>query len=63
MTDDTVIRARVPLELAQAFALACEVKDVTASQALRQFMREYVAQHAQPDLFKKPKAKKKKVRR
>jgi len=43
---------KLDAELKDAFLSACKDNDTTASQELRNFMREYIRKH-QPDLFKK----------
>ncbi len=48
---EEVIRARVPVELKQAFENVVSAEDQTASQVLRRLMREYVQAHSQQALF------------
>ncbi len=43
---------QVDNDLLQSFKLVCENQDITASQAVRQFMRDYVKKHGQQTLFK-----------
>ena len=47
-----IFTAKVDEDLLKAFKHACENQDITASQAVRAFMREYVRKHGQADLFK-----------
>lgn len=60
MTDrkDKLFTAKVEENLLEAFKYACESQDKTASQAVRAFMREYVAKYGQGDLFTRAKSKK-----
>lgn len=60
MSDLKLFTAKVDEDLLNAFKSACEQNDVTASQVIRHFMREYVKNTGQPDLFKVPKKKAKK---
>lgn len=46
-----MIRARIDADLKQAFEDACKRNDQTASQVLRQLMREYVRKNAQGNLL------------
>jgi hypothetical protein len=41
-------------ELRDAFSATCIANDRSASQTLRDFMREYIHKHAQGDLLKQP---------
>jgi hypothetical protein len=53
---DDEIKVRLDRELKRAFKRACKARDMTVSQVLRHFMREYVAdcaEGAQSDLFDK----------
>lgn len=50
--ETTVIRARIDPDLKAAFEQACKANDRTTSQILRDFIRQYVAKHAQGDLLK-----------
>lgn len=52
MSELKLFTAKVDEDLLTAFKNACEQNDTTASQAIRQFMREYVKNTGQPDLFK-----------
>jgi len=42
---DVGLRIRVQRDLREQFLDACRVKDKPASQVLREFMREYAAEH------------------
>jgi len=48
---EIIIRARVDEDLKRAFDLACKNTDLTASQVLRKYMREYAKKHSQADMF------------
>lgn len=48
---DKMFTAKVEENLLNAFKHACENQDITASQAVRAFMREYTKKHGQADLF------------
>lgn len=61
MSELKLFTAKVDEDLLNAFKQACEQNDTTASQAIRHFMREYVQKTGQPDLFKMPKKKAKKM--
>jgi antitoxin component of RelBE/YafQ-DinJ toxin-antitoxin module len=53
-TKDKGLRIRVDEELRNEFLAVCHAQDKTASQVLREFMREYVRRYrqaAQQDLF------------
>ncbi len=52
MSEQKQFPFRVDVELLNAFQAACKNNDITASQALRAFMRDYVRKHGQADLFK-----------
>ncbi len=47
------LNVRAEAHLVEAFISAAEANDRTASQLIRDFMREYVKKHGQIDLFKK----------
>lgn len=47
-----LVTARVPADLKKAFDDAASRNDRTASQLIRDFMREYVRKNAQGDLLK-----------
>lgn len=51
---------KVDENLLNSFKHACSNQDVTASQAVRAFMRDYAKKHGQADLFAPPKQKAKK---
>jgi len=54
MSKESGLRIRVDQELRVAFLKACKSLDRTASQEIRNFMRQYVNQsetQAQPSLF------------
>lgn len=42
---DVGLRIRINRDLREQFVGACQADDKTASQVLREFMREYVTQH------------------
>lgn len=42
---DVGLRIRVQRELREQFLDACKARDKPAAQVLREFMREYVAEH------------------
>ncbi len=46
---DTIIRAKVDPALKDAFYIVCKSKDLTPSQAIRQFMRGTVTRNAEPN--------------
>jgi hypothetical protein len=46
------LNVRAETHLVEAFIAAAESNDRTASQLIRDFMREYVKKHGQTDLFK-----------
>ncbi len=46
---DTVIRAKVDPALKNAFYAVCKSKDLTPSQAIRQFMRGAVTRNSEPN--------------
>ena len=53
MEQETItVTVRVPGDLKRAFDAAAAANDRTASQLLRDFMREYVRKNAQGDLLK-----------
>ncbi|WP_425612351.1 hypothetical protein [Xanthomonas translucens] len=45
MQDSSGFRLRVDSQLRQQFISACRARDRAAAQVLREFMRNYVAQH------------------
>ena len=47
-----IFTAKVDEDLLKAFKYACQNQDITASQAVRAFMREYVRKNGQAKLFK-----------
>lgn len=47
------LNVRAEAHLVEAFIAAAEANDRTASQLIRDYMREYVKKHGQTDLFKK----------
>lgn len=55
---DAGLRIRIQRELREQFLEACRVQDKPAAQVLREFIREYVAEHGEPSLNGKPKAEK-----
>lgn len=53
MSNETaLVTARVPADLKKAFDEAASRNDRTASQLIRDFMREYVRANAQGDLLR-----------
>lgn len=52
---DKLFTAKIDEPLLDAFKSVCAAQDITASQAVRAFMRDYVRRHNQGDLFAKPK--------
>jgi len=52
MKDSETIRARIPADLKSAFEDACKRNDRTASQVIRDFIRDYTKQNAQGELLK-----------
>lgn len=61
--EGVVFALRIEPELRAAFIAACKARDVTASQMVRAFMRDFVRDNAQGDLLAKNDAKKRKVKR
>lgn len=57
MSKESTFTFRVPEELKKTFEETSAARDMSASQELRAFMRWYVKEHAQADLFKKSKGK------
>lgn len=47
---DVGLRIRVQRELRDKFIEACRDQDVPAAQVLREFMRGFVAEHAEADV-------------
>ena len=45
---DAGLRIRVQRDLRDRFLRACQAEDKPAAQVLREFMREYIAQHEDP---------------
>lgn len=50
---ETAFTVRVEPDLKDAFLQAAKSQDITASQLIRAFMRDYVKKCGQTDLFKK----------
>ncbi len=51
--EDGVVQSfRVDPDLRRTFQQVCQSRDLTASQVLRQFMRDYVRKYGQLDIFK-----------
>lgn len=48
-----VVPVNVPVALREAFKACCYGQDTTPSQELRKFMRNYVKDNSQPDMFTK----------
>lgn len=57
MSKESTFTFRVPEDLKKAFEAKAAAKDMSSAQELRAFMRWYVKENAQADLFKKPKGK------
>ena len=53
--DPKLFTPKVGQNLLKPFKHACELRDTTASHAVRAFMREYVRKHGQGDLLKSSK--------
>ena len=51
MKDEAVIRARINEQEKKAFEDVCKSKDLTASQVLRAFIRDYIKKNAQRSMF------------
>lgn len=49
---EEIIRARLESSLKKSFEDACKANDRTASQVLRDLIRQYVKQNAQGELLK-----------
>ena len=47
MTKSAALRIRIEPSLHQQFITTCKAQDVKASQVLRDFMRQFVAQNAE----------------
>ena len=54
---DITFSIRLPKDLKEAFEMTVKARDMTASQEIRAFMRWYVQEHAQPNMFSKKKGK------
>jgi len=52
MANMTVIRTRIDEDLKKAFDAAAKANDLTSSQVLRAFIRDYVRKNGQKDMFK-----------
>lgn len=50
-TEFGIVKARVDVDLKVAFEAACRSQDRSASQVLRDMMRDYIRKHAQADLL------------
>lgn len=50
-TEFGIVKTRVDVDLKVAFEAACRSQDRSASQVLRDMMRDYVRKHAQADLL------------
>ena len=50
-TKDRMFTCKVESNLLEAFQRVCTSQDITASQAVRAFMRDYVKKHGQAKLF------------
>lgn len=55
---DKLFTAKVDEATLSAFKYACETQDTTASQAVRRFMKDYIKNHGQLDMFASNKTKK-----
>jgi len=51
MNEESVIRARIDADLKSAFESACKANDRTTSQILRDMIKAYVRENAQPELI------------
>ncbi len=47
-----VIRAEIDSDLKKAFVQTCKDKDISPSQAIRAFVRDYTKKNNQKDMFK-----------
>ncbi|MFB2539749.1 MULTISPECIES: hypothetical protein [unclassified Acinetobacter] len=52
MSDKKLLTVQVDSDLLEQFKRVCDSKDLTASQVIRQFMRDFLAKNKQPDMFK-----------
>ena len=59
MLKEKRLNVKAESSLVDAFIACCEAQDMSASQIIRKYMRDYVRQHAQQDLFVPPKSQKK----
>lgn len=50
VNEDVRINVKVPGELLRNFKKACESRDMTMSQELRAYMRDYLKKHGQGEL-------------
>lgn len=48
---EPVIRFRVDAQIKKSFEEACKSNDITASQVLRKFIKEYIKKNGQKNLF------------
>lgn len=48
---ETQLRVRLPASLHKSFLAICHAQDQNASQVIRAYIRAYVKQHAQGDLW------------
>lgn len=55
MSAKKVFTMQAEEDLLASFKACCESNDVTQSQVVRSFMREYINKNKQPDIFIKPK--------
>ena len=53
MANMTVVRTRIDADLKKSFDAVAKSNDLTSSQVLRYFIRDYVKKNAQKDLFTK----------
>lgn len=49
--DSVLLQIRIPRELRDAFIHRARARDDSASRLVRQWIRAYLAEHPQPDLF------------
>lgn len=57
-TQEKRLNVRADASLIDAFITCCEANDRTASQVVRDYMRDYVKRHGQTELFSAKRATK-----
>lgn len=50
--DSALLQVRIPRDLRKEFMRMVQSEDDNASRLVRQWIREYLKEHAQPDFFK-----------